>query len=177
MRRLVIERAGGQLERLLMTPMNYVGFILGKLVPWFFIGMGNVILFLVAIRWFFDVPIRGDLFLLLVAAALYVATVLSLGSCIAAGARDMGSANTTWSFIVVPAFFVSGYVYPLSALPKWLLPFSYLIPQTHFIEIMRGVCLRGADARELAPHLLYLAVAPIILSLVAAARFHRSILD
>jgi ABC-2 type transport system permease protein len=72
---------------------------------------------------------------------------------------------------------LSGYIFPLASLPKVLLPISYAIPQTHFIEIMRGICLRGAGATELAPHLLYFVLAPILLTLGAARRFSKAIMQ
>lgn len=177
MRRLVMERAGGHLERLVMTPVNALSLIVGKLVPWFVIGMANVVLFLLVMHFAFQVPVRGSVPLLLGAASLYVVTVLSVGLAIAAGAKGMADANTTWAIVMFPAIFLSGYVYPLSSLPKWLLPVSYAMPQTHFLEIMRGICLRGANASELAPELVYLVVAPLFFGITAAIRFKRSILD
>lgn len=177
MRRVLLERTGGHLERLLMTPMSYVGLLVGKLVPWFVMGILNTIVALAVCRWVFDLPIRGDVLVLLGAVVLYTATALSLGSCIAAGAKNLAEANGLFLVVVVPSMMLSGYVFPLSSLPKWLLPISYAMPQTHFIEIMRGLCLRGASAAELAPHLLYFVVAPIVLSLLAGARFRKSIMS
>jgi ABC-2 type transport system permease protein len=177
MRRLVQERAMGNLERLLMTPISYTGLILGKLVPWFFVGILNAIAFLLVMRFGFQVPIRGSLPLLLGSVSIYVATVLALGSWIAAGSKNMGQANGQWAVFTFPSLILSGYVYPIAALPIWLRPISYAMPQTHFIEVMRGICLRGANASELAPHLVYLLVAPVALSVLAAVRFRRHVLD
>jgi ABC-2 type transport system permease protein len=177
MRALVNERAGGQLERLLMTPMSYVGMIVGKLVPWFVISIINVCLFLLVIRWGFHVPMRGNVGLLIAACALYSATILLLGSWVAAGAPNIAAANNRLVMISFPGVFLSGYIFPLYSLPKWLLPVSYALPHTHFIEVMRGVCLRGASATELWVDLAYLIVMPVVLSVLASVRFYRSILQ
>ncbi len=174
-RTLVSERTGGYLERILMTPVPYWTFIAGKLVPWFVLGLINSVGFLVVARWGFAVPIRGSLALLVGTTALYVATILAIGAWIASGARTMREAQNIWGLWNFPTVFLTGYVFPLSSLPKWLLPISYALPQTHFIEVMRGVCLRGATARELAVEIAYLTVMPIVVTILAAIRFARSL--
>jgi ABC-2 type transport system permease protein len=173
---VAIEREEGHLERLLMTPMNYTGFILGKLVPYFFVAMINGLAYVAMMRWAFDVPIRGSVLLLLGALTLYVLTFLSLCSVIAAGAKSENDAFLKLTVFLLPSEMLSGYFFPLSALPAWLRPVSYALPQTHFIEIMRGICLRGAGVADLAPHLLFLAVAPIILLTLATWQFSRSVM-
>ena len=174
MRRLLTERLGGQLERLLMTPVSHLGIIVGQLVPWFCLGLINIAGFLLAARLGFDLPIRGSLFQLFIAGGLFVATMLSIGSCIAAGADNFPNAMRTVVLLNVPALFLSGYVYPISAVPQLLLPISYALPHTHFIEIMRGICLRGATASDLAAHIAYLVCAPVFFSVWAAIRFART---
>lgn len=174
---LTRERDGGNLERLLMTPMNYNGLILGKLAPWFAMGVINSILFLLVIRWGFDVPIRGSLALLMFVVVLFILTSLAFGSFAAAGAKNGGEAMLIWSLVLMPTTMLTGYIFPLSSVPKWLLPISYALPHTHFIELMRGICLRGASAKELAPHILYLIIAPIFLTVGAARRFARSVMQ
>ena len=170
------ERDSGNLERLLMTPIDYRGLILGKVAPWFLIAVLNGLLYLLAIRFGFGVPIRGSIVLLLGCLLLYILTVLSAGAFIGAGSRGTGEAMGVIGFLSLPSMFLSGYLFPLSSLPKALLLISYGQPQTHFIEIMRGICLRGASARELAPHLAYLVIAPIFFTLGAARRFSRTIM-
>jgi ABC-2 type transport system permease protein len=171
------EREDGNLERLLMTPMNYKGLILGKLLPFFVIGSLNAMAYIVVIHFAFGVPVNGSILLLLGALMLYLLTILSLGAFIAAGAADTQDAMQMWMFLTLPSIMLSGYVFPLSSVPKVLLPVSYAMPQTHFIEIMRGLCLRGASAAELAPHLIVLAIAPVLLTIGAAWKFKRSIMD
>jgi ABC-2 type transport system permease protein len=177
MRSLAGERDAGNLERLLMTPMSHAALIFGKLIPWFLLGVANGVLYLLVSRFAFGVPIRGSVMLLFFALSLYVLTEVTLGAFIAAGAESAGDAQGTLFYMGFPVFWLSGYIFPLASLPKVLLPVSYALPETHFIEIMRGICLRGADATELAPHLLYFAIAPIVLTVGSIWRFSRSIMS
>ena len=171
---LASEREGGNLERLLMTPMNYTGLILGKLAPWFLLGLINGILYLFVTHFGLGVPIRGDVVLLIAAMALYLVTCVAVGSYIATGSKGPGDAQVWLVYFFFPTMWLSGYIFPLSSVPKPFLVLSYALPQTHFIEIMRGICLRGASASELAPHLLYLVVMPVLLTVASVRRFTKA---
>jgi ABC-2 type transport system permease protein len=174
---LTREREGGNLERLLMTPMNYNGLILGKLAPWFLMGVVNSIVYMLIIRWGFDVPIRGSLVVLMLAITLFTLSSLAFGSFAASKAKNAGEAGLIFGIVLLPTTMLTGYVFPLSCVPKFLLPISYALPHTHFIEVMRGVCLRGASLSELAPHLIYLALSPLVLTVLAARRFASSVMQ
>jgi ABC-type multidrug transport system permease subunit len=141
----------------------------------FVVGMVNAMAFLLVIRVGFDMPMRGSIPLLLLGTALYVITLLSLGSAIAARVNTLAEANAAAPILFVPGLTLTGFIYPLTSVPKFLLPISYALPQTHFIEVVRGICLRGADLKELAPAFVYLTVAPIVLLLVASRRFSKSV--
>ncbi len=171
------EREAGNLERLLMTPMNYTGLILGQIGPWFGLGLVNAIIYLVLIRFGFDIPLRGSTILLLISILLYLFTVMAMGAFVGAAAPTPMEALRTLGYLILPSMMLSGYIFPVSSLPKVLLPISFALPQTHMIEIMRGIFLRGATAADLAPHLLYLVVVPIILTLAAGRRFARAIMQ
>jgi ABC-2 type transport system permease protein len=175
MRGIVAERSGGTLDRLLMTPLNSTGLMLGKIVTYFAIGMVNAILFLLVLRYAFDLPIRGSVALLLLGTTLYVLSLLSLGALVASGIKNMGEANATSALLLVPSVTLSGFIYPLSSVPKALLPFAYALPQTHFIELVRGICLRGANGSDLLPAFGYLAVTPIVFGVLAARRFSKAV--
>ncbi len=171
---LTAERDAGNLERLLMTPMRYSALILGKMAPWIVIGGLNAVAFMLLSHFGLAVPIRGSLPLLAATVTLYLLTLVGIGSFVASGSKSGAAAGATLFYIFFPALWFSGYIFPVSSLPVVLRPISYAIPHTHFIEMMRGICLRGADASELAPHLVYLIVAPIILTLGSVWRFSKS---
>jgi ABC-2 type transport system permease protein len=167
------ERDGGNLERLLMTPMSYSGLVAGKLAPWCAIGVLNGLISLLVMRFGLGVPLRGDVVLLVTAMGLYLLTCVAIGLFFGASGQKFG--EIWWSYQSFAAFWLSGYVFPRSSLPKVLLVVSSVLPQTHFIEIMHGILLRGASATELAPRLLYLVVAPLLVMFAAARRFARSV--
>jgi ABC-2 type transport system permease protein len=174
---LAQERESGHLDRLLMTPMSYLGLMFGKLVPHFVAAVLNAMLYLLALRWIFGVPVQGSVVLLFVGTVFYVLTVLSAGLFVAANAKSAMDAVMTLNVFTVPATMLTGYIFPLASLPKWVLPVAYAMPETHFIEITRGICLRGAGFVDLAPYFVVLAVAPVLLLIGAARRFARSIGD
>jgi len=172
---LVRERDRGNLERLLMTPVNLTGLMLGKLAPYFFIGLLDVAGFLLVMRWVFSVPINGSMIVLGTAMVLYLLTVLSLGTFLASSARSAPEFNGKAGLFMLPNFFLSGYVFPLTSVPMVLLPLSYMLPATHMISVMRGIVLRGAGFGDLLPDFVYLAVAPVLLTLLSARRFAASV--
>ena len=171
------ERDDGNLERLLMTPMSSSSLIIGKMTPWFILAVLNGILHLLVLRFGFGVPIRGDMLVLIGSMSLYVLTCIALGAYIATGGEQGADAQTWMIYLFFPVMWLSGYVFPLSSVPRPFLLISYALPQTHFIEVMRGMCLRGASARDLAPHLVYLAAAPVVLTAASIRRFTNSVMD
>jgi ABC-2 type transport system permease protein len=174
---VVIERQDGNLERLLMTPMSYLAFILGKITPWLVLGAINAALYLAAIHFGIGVPVRGSIVFVALAIVLYLLTILAMAAWVAAGSRTVGGAVDVFSYLMLPSIMISGYIFPVSSLPRLLRIAAYLLPQTHCIEIMRGICLRDASAMDLAPHLGALAVLSILMALSAAARFKRSVME
>ncbi len=173
---LVIEREDESLERLLMTPMSHTGLILGLMAPHVIYAFVNGIVYLLLMRFGFDVPVRGAAPWLVAGIACYSVCVVALGAFVAAGSKTYDQAFTVLVVRAAPSMLLSGYVFPLSCVPKALLPFSYALPETHLIEIMRGMCLRGATVSELAPHFAYLLVASVLLTVGAIRRFSRSVL-
>ncbi|CAN5865083.1 ABC transporter permease [soil metagenome] len=172
---LVREREQGTLERLIMTPMSFTGFMLGKLAPYLVIGLANAAGLLLLMSVVFHVPIRGSLLLLYAALSLYLLTMLALGVYQAAGASSAQELGMRQGFLTFPILYLSGYLFPLSSIPKWLLPVSYALPPTHMIEIMRGLALRGAGVEHLWTHLLFMVVAPAILLTLAVRKFKSTI--
>jgi ABC-2 type transport system permease protein len=158
-----------------MTPMSFTGFMLGKLAPYLLIGLVNAAGLLLLMSLVFHVPVRGSLILLYLSLSMYLLTMLSLGVWQAAGASSMQELGMRQGFLTFPILYLSGYLFPLSSIPKWLLPVSYALPPTHMIEIMRGLALRGAGVADLWPHLLFMVVAPTILLSLAVRKFKSTI--
>lgn len=177
MNALTSEREDGNLERLLLSPLSYPALIMGKLAPWFGMAVVSGLSYLLLMRFGLGVPIRGSVVLLVAGLVVYVLATLSIAMFIGASSGDSGTAGERLNYFKFPAFFASGFIFPIASLPKAMLPLAYALPQTHFIEIMRGVCLRGASAAELAPHLLFLAVIPFVLLPAASSQMSKSVLQ
>lgn len=169
------DREAGSLDRLLMTPMSNAGLVLGCVGPYIFLAIANAVVYTLIMRFGFGVPFRGNAPFLFVTIVLYTFSFLSLGLLVAAPARTENDALTIILLIQLPRTLLSGYIFPLSSIPKALLPVSYAMPETHFIQIMRGVCLRGSTPAELAPHVLFLLICTPVFLTLATWRFSRSI--
>lgn len=146
---IVRERERGTLEQLLVTPIDPVGLMLGKVAPYLVVGLAEISLILLVMRVLFAVPIHGNLVFLYAMALLHIFACLSIGLYVSIGAQTQQQAQSTIQLFFLPSIFLSGYIFPLASLPLPLRMLGQLFPVTHFVEIMRGVVLRGAGPAEL----------------------------
>ena len=170
---IVKEREQGTLEQLLVTPIDPLGLMLGKVAPYLLIGIAEMALILVAMRFGFDVPIRGNLVFLFGMAIIYLFAVLSLGLFVSTVATTQAQAQQMAQFFLLPSIFLSGYIFPSSGLPIVLYAIGRILPATHMVEIMRGVVLRDAGPRELVPNVLALLAISAILVTMSVSRFRK----
>jgi ABC-2 type transport system permease protein len=170
---IVKEREQGTLEQLLVTPVNPVGLMLGKVAPYLLVGIAEMILILAAMRFGFGVPIRGSLVFLFGMAIVYLFALLSLGLFLSTMATTQAQAMQLAQFFMLPSFMLSGYIFPMAGLPPVLYAVGNMLPATHMIEIMRGVVLRDAGPLELLPHVLALAAMSVLLVTMSVRRFRR----
>jgi ABC-2 type transport system permease protein len=150
---IVRERERGTFEQLLVTPIDPVGLMLGKLFPYLALSLVEMTLILLVMRFGFSVPIRGSLLLLYVIALFYLAALLSLGLLISTRAQTQMEAQQMGQLVFLPGIFLSGYIFPFEGLPVVLRALGLLFPVTHMIAIMRGVVLRDASVVDLWPHI------------------------
>lgn len=155
---LVREREQGTMEQLLVTPVNPVGLMLGKVAPYMFVGLGETALILGLMRFAFSVPIRGNLFFLFAIMSVYLAALLALGLYISTSAKTQQEAQQKVQMLFLPSIFLSGYLFPLNGMPLILQVIGQILPTTHMVAIMRGIVLRDAGPVELVPHIAALAV-------------------
>ena len=170
---IVRERERGTLEQLLVTPIDPLGLMLGKVVPYLFVGVGEVMLILFAMRFGFGVPIRGSIVFLFAMCIVYLFALLSLGLYISTVARTQQQAQGMAQLFFLPAIFLSGYIFPAAGLPWPLYWLGRLMPVTHMIEIMRGVVLREATALEMMPSVLALVAMSLVLMTLTVRRFRK----
>ncbi len=172
---IVREREKGTLEQLLVTPVNPLGLMLGKLAPYLFVGFVEMVLILLAMRFVFAVPIRGNLVFLFVMALVYVFALLALGLFISTRSDTQAQAQQLAQLFLLPSIFLSGYIFPASGLPRPLWAIGRLLPATHMIAIMRGVVLRDAGVRELLPNVLALVAISVVLVSLSVRKFRKTI--
>lgn len=170
---IVRERERGTLEQLLVTPVNPIGLVLGKLFPYLLLGVVEMALILLAMRVVFAVPIRGSVVFLFVMAVIYLFALLAMGLFISARARTQAQAQQLAQVFFLPAVFLSGYIFPFAGLPWPLQVIGRVIPATHMIEIMRGVVLRGAGPLELWRNVLALVAISAALVALSVFRFRK----
>jgi ABC-2 type transport system permease protein len=170
---IVREREFGTLEQLLVTPIHPLGLMLGKLTPYLFVGLFEMIGVLSAMRWLFSVPIQGNLVFLFVMAVIYLFALLSLGLFISTRAQTQAQAQQMAQFLFLPSIFLSGYIFPAAGLPIVLRTIGRFFPVTHMVEIMRGVVLRDAGPRELLPNVAALVAMSTVLVWASVRRFKK----
>jgi len=170
---IVRERERGNLELLINTPLSSAELMIGKVVPYIIIGMLQLALILGVGQFLFDVPVRGSVVDLYLAASAFVAANLALGLLISTAAKTQFQAMQMMVFILLPSILLSGFMFPFDGMPKFAQYIGEILPNTHFIRLTRGIMLRDASLSELTPDLFYLIGFTIVAMMVAAARFTK----
>src|SRR6202162_5389838 len=167
---IVREKERGTLEQLFVTPVRPFGLLLGKLLPYLGIGFFELCLILTFMRFLFRVPIHGSVLLLAFLSLPYLFAALSLGILISSKANSQAEAMQLAFLPILPSVFFSGYIFPRETMPAIFKPISYVIPATYFINITRGVILRGAGIKHLWTDGLALFIIGTVLLIIAARR-------
>jgi ABC-2 type transport system permease protein len=173
---IVREKEHGTLEQLFVTPVRPFGLLLGKLLPYLGIGFFELSLLLFFMRFVFQVPIHGSVLLLAFLSLPYLFAALSLGILISSKANSQAEAMQLAFLPILPSVFFSGYIFPRETIPAVLYPLSYLIPATYFINITRGIILRGATLVHLWKDGVALCILGSILLIIAARRFSSKVI-
>ncbi len=154
---IVREKEIGTLEQLNVTPLARWELITGKLVPYAFIGIIDVVLVLLVALYWFKVPMLGSIPLLFAMCLVYLLTTLGLGLFVSTISQTQQQAMmTTIFFFLTPMMYLSGFVFPIENMPQWIQPVTYLIPLRYFLEILRGIFLKGIGLEILWPQALAL---------------------
>ncbi|HLK57749.1 MAG TPA: ABC transporter permease [Chthonomonadaceae bacterium] len=172
---LVREREQGSLEQLMVSPVGRLGLILGKLVPYSVLAMFELVGILFLGRLIFDVHIAGSFLLLVALAVPFILAALSMGLFISTIAQNQAQAMQMTMLTTLPSILLSGYIAPRETLPAPLYLLSEIIPVTHFIQISRGIVVRGAGLMDLLPSVGWLLLLTVLLLAGATARFRKSI--
>jgi ribosome-dependent ATPase len=172
---IVRERELGTLEQLFVTPVGRTGLLLGKLVPYAAVGFIETLIVLTVMVYVFGVPIRGDMWLLLSLAMLFMVCSLGLGLLVSTIAKSQVEAVQFAFVIMLPSVLLSGFVFPRSEMPFVIYLATFAIPATYFIEILRGIVLRGATFVDLIPMVTGLLICCTVVMTISIRRFRKQL--
>jgi ABC-2 type transport system permease protein len=170
---IVRERERGTIEQLIVTPIRAWELVVGKLAPYVIIAFVDTLEILIAGVLIFNVPINGDLGLLLLLAALFLVTTLGIGLFISTISNTQQEAILSAMFTMLPTIFLSGFFFPLAAMPPALQWLSHAVPLRYFLIIVRGIVLKGVGAESLWPEIAALSIFAAIIMGGAALRFRK----
>jgi ABC-2 type transport system permease protein len=173
---IVREKERGTLEQLFVTPVRPMGLLLGKLLPYLVIGFFELCMILTFMRFAFHVPIHGSVILLAFLSLPYIFVSLSLGILISSKANSQSEAMQLAFLTILPSIFFSGYIFPRETMPTIFYVISYFVPASYFINITRGVILRGAGITHLWIDALALFAMGTFLLVIAARRFQNKVI-
>ena len=171
---IVRERERGTLEQLQVTPVTRVEIILGKIFPFMLIGLFQLTLIVFLMLFLFRVPIAGSVVELYLAGLLFIAAVLGLGMLLSTVAKTQMQAMQLSFLFLLPFVFLSGYVFPIAGMPKVFQLITYIIPARYFIEVIRGIVLRGASLGQLWEPMAWLTFYTVLIIGAAVFRFKKT---
>lgn len=154
---VVREREVGTLEQLLVSPLSAGELMLGKTIPVAGIALMQLVLVTVVALLWFDIPLRGSPFSLLLAATLFIVAGLSFGLYISTMASTQQEAFLSMFLFLLPAIILSGFMYPVDTMPLFFQKLTLVNPLRHFLEVVRGIFLKGLGVRDLWPQFTFLA--------------------
>jgi ABC-2 type transport system permease protein len=172
---IIREKETGTMEQLMVTPMRPIDLMIGKTLPFAMVGMIDMLLITAGALLIFHVPFRGNFLLLVFCAALFLMTALGAGLFLSTISQTQQQANMMSFFFTTPAFMLSGFTFPIRNMPAVVQYLTFLNPLRYFMEIVRGVFLKGAGVQVLWPQMVYLAVYGVVILGLSAARFRKKL--
>ena len=169
-----IER--GTMENLLAMPIKPVEIMIGKIAPFVLVGFVQMVIILMAAHYLFDVPIFGNVWLLIVLSTLFAASNLAVGYTFSTVAQNQLQAVQMTFFFFLPNFLLSGYAFPFRGMPGWAQAIGEALPLTHFLRIVRGVLLKGNGVTEVLPESWPIALFMLV-GIAVGVRSFRGTLD
>ena len=161
------------MEQLMVTPLRPVELILGKTLPFVIIGFWDMLLVVSAALLIFRVPFAGNFGLLCIAAFFYILTTLGAGLFISTVSRTQQQANMATFLFFQPFMMLSGFTFPIRNMPEVVQWFTYINPMRYFMEIVRGIFLKGSGIDTLWPNFVALAGLGVLVLWSAVQRFHK----
>jgi ABC-2 type transport system permease protein len=172
---IVKEREQGTMEQLLVTPIRAHELILGKLLPFFLIGLIEIGVVVAVAVFGFGVPVKGSLWLLFALSPTFMLTTLGLGLFISTISRNQQQAMLTAVFFILPQIILSGFVFPIENMPRWIQGLTYVVPLRYFLVIIRGLFLKAAGWGTLWDETTALVVFGVAILGLSVLRFRKNL--
>ena len=172
---IVREKEIGTMEQLMVTPIRPIELMIGKTLPFALVGLAQVVLITTVALLVFRVPFRGNALLLVLSSALFLMTTLGAGLFLSTISQTQQQAMMSMFFFTVPAFMLSGFAFPIANMPEAVQWLTFLNPARYFMEIVRGLFLKGAGIAALWPQMAALFVYGVGVLGLSAARFRKKL--
>lgn len=172
---IVRERERGTLEQLIVTPMKTWELLIGKIIPYIFVGYVQVTVALLVGIFMFDLPVRSSLALLYSLTSLFIIASLAMGVLISVLAKTQMQAMQMSFFIILPSILLSGFMFPREAMPAFFSALGYLLPVTFYLQIMRGIILKGIGIDMLWGQVFALVAFIAIVLTISIKKFNKKI--
>jgi ABC-2 type transport system permease protein len=170
---IVRERERGTIEQLIVTPIRPLELIIGKILPYVLISFFNAFEVIALGHWWFGVPVRGDLVLIALMSGLFLLSSLGIGILASTIANTQQEAMLIVWMTLLPSIFLSGFFFPLEAMPPVLQIFSYLTPLRYYLVIIRSLMLKGVGVSAFPSEVAALCVYGVVIMTLAALRFRK----
>lgn len=172
---IVREREQGNMEMLITTPIRPIELMLGKIIPYIFIGLLQVSIILGLGYVVFNVPINGGLWALFCVTLLFIAASLTLGLVISTIASNQLQSMQMTIFVLLPSILLSGFMFPYEGMPQIAQYIAEALPATHFMRLVRGVVLRDVGFTDMLPDVYWLSLFTIAGLIIASVRFKKNL--
>lgn len=169
------ERERGTMENLLSMPTRPLEVLLGKIIPYIFVGYIQVGLILTAARFLFHVPMTGSIPLLLLTSLVFIAANLAMGITFSTLAKNQLQAVQMTFFFFLPSLLLSGFMFPFRGMPGWAQAIGEVLPLTHFLRIIRGILLKGNSGTEVLLQLWQILLFALVVLTVGVKRYRRTL--
>jgi ABC-2 type transport system permease protein len=170
---VVRERERGTIEQLIVTPIRSWELVLGKILPYTILGLFDTVTVIAVGYGWFGVPVRGSLLLIFLLSAVFLLSGLGIGLFASTVANTQQEAMLTVFMTVLPSVFLSGFIYPLQAMPVFLQWISYAIPLRYFLVIIRALMIKGLGIESILPDVIAMTIFGILIMGAAALRFRK----
>jgi drug efflux transport system permease protein len=172
---LVKEREQATFEQLMVTPISRMALIAGKMIPYGIIAGFDFVVVSILAHVMFALPFRGSLWLLGLLALLFIFALLAVGAVISTLSQTQLQANFMAVFFFTPSVLMSGFVFPIEAIPRWLQPVAWCLPMTYFVDAIRGLTLKGSSLHDQLGNFAALGGFMVGLTLLSLARFRKQL--